>query len=540
MSGQDSRSKIVDHAQLLRLRDGARAIGERVVQCHGCFDIVHPGHVRHLRFAKAQGERLLVTITGDAQINKGQGRPLIPEELRAENLAALDFVDWVLIDPRPTAAELLGEIKPDVYIKGREYETNNDPRFALERETVEAGGGRVVFSSGDVVFSSTALIRAMESSVDPFHARMSELHQRPELSGEALFPLLSSMRNTRIVIVGEAILDTYVLCDQPEVAGESPVMTLRPLEKRHYDGGAAVLARHAAALGARPILVTALPDDAAGEAMKSRLLAEGIDVRALPVQRGALAEKQRFLVGAQKVMKVDLLEHLIFDASETEQLVRLTAEAAEDAQAAIVADFGLGLLAGKTAGAVCATLRPEVEVLSGDVSGRRSNLRRMRGLDLICPSEAELRDAYREYGSGLPAVVWKMLEDTASSSAIVTMGAEGLLAFKRLESPGANTDGLAQRLRSDHVPALTPHAIDALGCGDSMLASATLALTVGGSLEQAAYLGAAAASIEAQRVGNVPVGVSDLRGQLARLQAAQLAFAPSEVVTSSRNPQPAA
>ena len=225
-------SKILSLAALGSAREFARVQGRKVVQCHGCFDIVHPGHIRHLRQAKSFGQILLVTLTGDAAINKGTGRPLIPEELRAESLAALDFVDWVYIEPRPTALELLGEVKPDVYVKGREYEFNEDPRFKAERTAVEKHGGRVVFSSGDVVFSSTALIAAMEQSVDPFHQRLMSLVEDERLAGPTLHGFIGAMRNKRVVIAGETILDTYIFCDRPDVAGESPILTLRPLQQK--------------------------------------------------------------------------------------------------------------------------------------------------------------------------------------------------------------------------------------------------------------------------------------------------------------------
>ncbi|MBZ0172276.1 MAG: adenylyltransferase/cytidyltransferase family protein, partial [Phycisphaerales bacterium] len=210
MSGERAQTKLVDRAELLRRRDEARRAGRRVVQCHGCFDIVHPGHIRHLKFAKSQGDILLVSVTGDEEIKKGTGRPLIPQELRAENLAELDCVDWVYVEPRATAQELLDAVRPDVYIKGREYEHNDDPRFRAERETVERRGGRVVFSSGDVVFSSSALIEAMEHSIDPFHHRLSRLLNEPGLQPARLEALLASMRGRRVVIVGEVIRDTYV------------------------------------------------------------------------------------------------------------------------------------------------------------------------------------------------------------------------------------------------------------------------------------------------------------------------------------------
>jgi len=258
--------KILVLDELLAVRDRLRKQGKSLVVCHGCFDIVHPGHIRHLRQAKTMGDVLLVSLTGDAQISKGKGRPLIPEELRAENLAELDLVDMVYIDQNATALAMLQAVKPDVYIKGREYENNNDPRFHAERQAVEDGGGRVIFSSGDIVFSSTVLIDSFGQSMDPFHSRLMSLLENPELSADRLGEIVTNFRGKRMVVVGEAIRDTYVLCDRPDVAGEGPMLTLRPLETRCYEGGAAIIARHAAAMGARPVLVTALPDDEEGAA----------------------------------------------------------------------------------------------------------------------------------------------------------------------------------------------------------------------------------------------------------------------------------
>lgn len=523
--------KILTREGLIAAREAARHEGRAVVQCHGCFDIVHPGHVRHLRQAKAQGDVLLVSITGDRHIAKGQGRPLIPEELRAENLAALDFVDWVHVDDSATAEELLGTVRPDVYVKGREYEHNHDERFARERAAVESGGGRVVFSSGDVVFSSTALIAAMESSVDPYHHRLASLLNDERCAGPALSGVVGAMRGKRVVIVGETILDVYVLCDRPEVAGESPVMTLRPLEHRRYDGGAAIVARHAAAMGARPVLVTGMPEDEVGRQVRARLVGEGIEVRHVRTDE-SLAEKQRFLVGAQKVMKVDLVDPITLDASRQDALVGTAVDAArEGCDALVITDFGLGLFTPSMLSRVCMGARPHAGVVSGDVSGKRSSLLAMRRADLLCPSEQELRDALRVYDEGLPAAAWRLMSETQTRQALVTMGPEGLVAFDKL--PGADEDQRAwnRRLRAEHVPALSAHAIDPLGCGDALLTAATLALASGASLLGAAMLGSLAAACEGSRVGNVPVSAADLRQAVARLHASHLTLADPEIVS---------
>ena len=151
--------KIVDlSAAASTYRDQARRTGKTVVHCHGVFDIVHPGHVRYLQFARQQGDILVVSLTGDPHVGKGEGRPYVPQELRAENLAALEFVDYVYINPTQTAVDLLAALRPDIYIKGREYEHNQHPGFLKERQTVESYGGRVIFSSGDVVYSSSHII----------------------------------------------------------------------------------------------------------------------------------------------------------------------------------------------------------------------------------------------------------------------------------------------------------------------------------------------------------------------------------------------
>jgi rfaE bifunctional protein nucleotidyltransferase chain/domain len=517
--------------QLRARRELARARGERVVQCHGCFDIVHPGHIRHLRQAKGHGDILLVTITGDEAWTKRQGAPLIPEELRAENLAELDCVDWVYIERRATATELLTDLRPDVYVKGKEYEQNTDPRFAEERRAVESAGGRVVFSSGDVVFSSTALIGSLERAADPYHTQLQQLLQREELDGPRLNALVSGLRGKRVLVVGETILDTYCLCDQPEVASESPVMTLRPLERRQYDGGAAIIARHIAAMGGRPVLLTGLPRRVEAEAFTRRMESEGVEVASIATE-GAIPEKLRYLVGPQKVMKVNNFQPCVLDAEQQDRLVEMAAHHASGLDGAIVADFGNGLLSPGVLERLSASLRPKVGVLAGDVSGKRAALRHFRGFDLLTPCEHEARSAMQCFDESLPVAAWRLMQSTGARHVTITLGADGLVAFERraeMSSANGATENLpgdASRVRSEYVPALTGHPIDTLGCGDTLLAGATLAMCAGASPLAASFVGSVGAAVQAQRLGNVPVSAADLRGGIARLHTSRLVYAP--------------
>ncbi len=517
-------TKIVTLGESESLVRSAQRARETVVLCHGCFDIVHPGHVRHLQHAAKMGDHLLVTISGDSIVDKGTGRPLIPQELRAENLAALDCVDWVAVNPDPTAENLLRFIRPDVYVKGREYEDNRDPHFAAEKEAVESYGGRLVFTSGDVVFSSSALIAAMEQTADPAHSRFRQLIGQQSKDRASIDRLLDSFLGRRVEVVGETIIDTYVICDRPEVAGEAPLMTLRPLEYRSFDGGAAIIAKHLAAMGACPTLITALPTTTQSEQLHERLARAGIEMKAIR-HSGSIIEKQRFLVGSSKVMKLDLGEPVTLDASRQRQLTELVEDAAKTSDAVIVADFGQGLFTSRSMAELCRTIRPQVDLLVGDVSGRRSNLLAMRHMDLLCPSEPEIREALHDFDDGLSAVVWKLLHQTASKAAIVTLGGEGLIAFDCPPHTSLSPDDWQTRLATEHVPSLVPYPVDQLGCGDALLAAATLTRIVGGSLTLAAILGSVAAAAQSQRLGNAVIGVAELRQGARRLCATQLTCA---------------
>jgi rfaE bifunctional protein kinase chain/domain/rfaE bifunctional protein nucleotidyltransferase chain/domain len=511
-----STRKILSLDALVTLRHQAREAGKALVHCHGCFDIVHPGHIHHLQFARSLGDLLVVSVSADPHVNKGVDRPLIPDELRAQSLAALECVDWVYVNPSPTAQDLLETLQPDVYVKGREYEQNEDPRFLAERDTVVRHGGRVVFSSGDVVYSSTALIGTLTRPDRFYDEKVTRLRDRYGLSNPRLQNLLRQARGKRILVIGDYILDRYHFCDATGVAGEGPMLSLRPIQERDYDGGAGIVALHLAGLGAQPTLMSALADDDLSVQIAMRLQGQGVDVQCLRGRRQIVC-KHRYLVDQTKLFKVDDGSTTPGDAQLEGLLAAKIISAADGADAVIFADFGYGMITAGLLGRVLPELRRKVPVLAADVSGKQSNLLNFRNVDLLCPTEREVRDAQHDYSSGLGAVVWKLLGATGARNAIVTLGKQGLVTFDGTEQP------LPPRLRSEYLPALAPTALDPLGCGDALLATSTLALASGGSLEAAAFLGAVAAAIEVQQIGNQPITTDQILAQLHRNEVVAVA-----------------
>jgi rfaE bifunctional protein nucleotidyltransferase chain/domain len=133
--------KVLDREQLRQRVAGWRSAGERIILTNGCFDLLHVGHVRYLQGAKQLGGKLVVGVNADASVRclKGEGRPVVPAEERAELLAALEAVDAVVIFAEPDVRGLIADIRPDIHAKGTDYTVESVP----EREAVLACGGRV-------------------------------------------------------------------------------------------------------------------------------------------------------------------------------------------------------------------------------------------------------------------------------------------------------------------------------------------------------------------------------------------------------------
>lgn len=509
------QDKIVDHDRLMAVVSKARAAGRRIVQCHGCFDIVHPGHIRYLEFAREQGDLLIVSLTGDLDVGKGDNRPYIPQEFRAENLAAIMFVDFVYINPHPTARELLDEVRPDVYVKGREYEGSTDPGFASEKQVVERHGGRIIYSSGEVVFSSTQLIGRMPRSGEMQSRRLAAFCEAHDVNHPSLEAIMQRFRGLRVVVVGDVIIDRYVMCDAVGLAGEGPMLSLAQRDEQSYIGGAAIVARHIAALGAKSMLLSA--GAGGGDATTSKVVQvmtdQGVEPRLIHA-RPSLVEKTRFLADDSKLFKVDRAARVPLDSLAQREAVAVLERECKSADAVIFCDFGYGMISESLLHRVLPGVRQNVRTITADVSGGRANLLNFKNANLLSPTEREARAMLSDYDSGLSSVAWEILRQTQAQHMFITLEKRGLLVFERRGQDRTSPDWSA-RLRSELLPAFAEHAVDRLGCGDALLSASTLALAAGANLMQAAYLGNASAAIEVGLLGNHPIRHDQLREWLS-------------------------
>ncbi|MDP2682205.1 MAG: adenylyltransferase/cytidyltransferase family protein [Deltaproteobacteria bacterium] len=151
--------KILEMEELAMKLQGLKSKGKKIILCHGCFDLMHPGHIKYFQASKKMGDVLVVTISPDIYVDKGDGRPVYNQTLRAESIAALECVDYVAINKWPTAVETLRLLRPHIYVKGQEFENKDDKTGKLQQEqAVLVEIGAEMRYTHEIVFSSTKLI----------------------------------------------------------------------------------------------------------------------------------------------------------------------------------------------------------------------------------------------------------------------------------------------------------------------------------------------------------------------------------------------
>ena len=247
---EKNKKKIVDISTMTKVLNGLRG-KKKIIMCHGNFDIVHPGHIRHLSYAKSKADILIVTITSDKSVLKKKLIPTLPDNLRANNLAALNMVDYVIIDKNSHPYKNISKIKPNFFAKGYEYKNLDNIETKKELKVVEKHGGKLIFSPGDLIFSSTYLKnqysnRKNNKNLDNIRSFLKENN----LSVKKINKYFEKIKKIKVHVVGDAIIDENANCDLIGQTNKTPTFSIKKKYTDRDIGGAAVVALHLKSLGA--------------------------------------------------------------------------------------------------------------------------------------------------------------------------------------------------------------------------------------------------------------------------------------------------
>jgi len=204
--------KIQAPGSLAKIVADLKKKGKKVVLCHGVFDIVHLGHIRHFNQAKEQGDVLITSVTEDKFVKRGPGRPYFNDRLRAEQLASLAMTDYVSIVEAPTATEFIRKVRPDVYAKGPDYKAKDKDvtgKILEEEEAIKSVGGRLFFTD-DITFSSSKLINDYLDAYPPRTVKYLKAMAK-RYSIDYIIGSLEGLKKLKVLVIGDTIVDEYML-----------------------------------------------------------------------------------------------------------------------------------------------------------------------------------------------------------------------------------------------------------------------------------------------------------------------------------------
>lgn len=484
---------------------GSRPRAKTVCMCHGTFDIVHPGHLRHLMYAKERADILIASVTADKHVTKANFRPYVNEHLRALNLAAYEMVDYVVIDEDPTPIENLKRIQPDYFAKGYEYSSGN-PATQLEASVVEGYGGEMLFTPGDIVYSSSALINASPPNiaVETLLTTM-EAH---EASFDDLRSAVSALQGLRVHVVGDTIVDTITETVPTGGLGKTPTLSVQIQSRKDFVGGAAIVAKHLAAAGASVSFSTVLGDDAMGRMVIADLTHDGIDLHHTIDPTRPTTNKNAFVASGYRLLKADTLDNRSISRKILDRLAGSVVATPSDI--VLFSDFRHGIFNRDTIQRLTRTIPAGVfRVADSQVASRWGNILDFTGFDLITPNEREARFALGDQDSVVRPLASRLYEKAGCKTLIMKMGDRGVLT-----QSAPTGDGHYLYV----VPSFVNRLVDAVGAGDALVAYATLALKATGSSLIASILGSIAAALECERDGNIPVTAGDVLAKIDELE----------------------
>jgi rfaE bifunctional protein nucleotidyltransferase chain/domain len=485
--------KIRDLDELVELVAKRREQGETIVHCHGVFDLIHPGHIRVLEAAAQRGDCLVVTVVADRFVDLGPHRPVFNQRLRAETLAALQRVDYVALNETDSAADAIRRLRPDVYVQGGASAACDDhavERLRREREAVLEVGGRLQ-PAEESAFSSTHLLNR---HFDVLHPEANEYLQELARSWSAddVVAAVRALREVRVLVVGDTILDEYHFCRAYGKASKSSAISAKFLAAERYAGGALAVANHVAGFCDQVHLITCLGEQDPHLEFVQSHLKPNVSRQFFFRSDAPTTVKRRFV---EDFLMTKFFEVSFFDDSPLPAPVEAEAKAhlarvAPGYDLVLVADFGHGLMTPGLVDAVCEV--PGLLAINTQLNSINAGynvVTRYPRADYACIDEQETRLAARDRFGPLAGLVRGLADQLGCRVMTTTRGRHGSLVFERGR-------GLFE------APVLSRDVVDTIGAGDALLAVTAPCVAKGYPAELIGLVGNAVGALAVRVVGN--------------------------------------
>lgn len=475
------------------------ATNKRIVFVSGNFNILHPGHLRLLRFARECGDYLVAGV-----LDASSSGAYVDEAVRLESIQAINWVDHAFILKEPPET-FIARLQPSFVVKGKEHESRINPESAA----VVAYGGKLLFCSGDTSFSSVDLLRRewRELNLSTIK-RPAEYLSRHSIEAVGVLRLLEQMKRLRVLVIGDTIVDEYITCDPLGMSQEDPTIVVTPVMQEKFLGGAGVVAAHARSLGSHVHFFSVLGADETAAFVRQTVAELGLDFHDYTDVSRPTTLKQRFRAVNKTLLRVSHLRQHDINAELRARILADITAVLDSVDLLLFADFNYGCLPQVLVTDIIAAADARCVLMAADSqsSSQLGDVSRFTNMTLITPTEREARLAVQDFDSGLVVLAEKLRGKAGATHAVITLADEGVLIQTGVKE--------GSKWPTDRLPALNLSPKDVAGAGDSFFTCAAMALTVGADIWQAAYLGSLAAACQVGRIGNIPLTHEELVAEI--------------------------
>ncbi len=459
----EKKVKSID--EIKSISENLKQQGKKIVHCHGVFDIIHYGHVRHFIDAKKQGDILIVTLTPDQLIQKGPGRPFFNENIRVNHLASIECIDYVALNKWPTAVETIKIIKPDIYAKGKEVLENKNvdqiknqnftkSNLQIEKEVVESVGGKL-YLTDEITFSSSRIINQITSSVSE-EARIFLNKIKQKFDKEKIFKTLDSLKNIKVLVIGDSILDEYIYCESMERSGKEPLICYKFLDKEIHPGGVFAIANHLSGFLDNLTLVTSCGKNNLN--LINNSLNKNIEKNIFFQDKETII-KTRYIESYKRTKNFEIYNYNEFhlDRDNEEKIIEFLDENLDRFDMIIISDFGHGMMSPKLIDYFCNSrkfLAINCQFNGGNLGF--NFITKYRRADFVSLNERELRLPMQERATDIKIPLVKLSNCLNLNKINLTRGKFGNTYY----------------IRGDFfkAPSFNKNPIDTIGSGDAVYA----------------------------------------------------------------------
>ena len=488
--------KIKDLDKLANILSKFKTKGKKIIHCHGVFDLMHPGHIRHFQAAKALGDVLVVTVTADKYVNKGPGRPVFTQELRADTIAAIEYVDYVVINFSSNAIEIIKKLQPDIYVKGKDYadaERDETRGIILEREAIESVGGRIHFTD-EITFSSSSLLNEY-FGIYPEQVGNFLKSFKQKYSVDQVVKQLRGLKDIKVLLIGESILDEYHFVSPIGKPPKGTHIAAKLLSEEVYAGGILACANNMANFCGHVELITAIGKHDNKEKLIRGKLRSNILPRFFYYEQAPTIIKRRFLEPSyfNKLFEIYICDDKFAIELEGEignYIVDVLQK--QNYDLVLVLDYGHGLLTPKLINLICSSHTfLAVNAQTNTANAGFNPITKYSRANYFCLDLPELRLAFQDKHSDLEKLIKKLGQRISFPGAIcVTLGPRGAIIYNPEDKTMFN------------IPVLSQNIVDTTGAGDAFLAITALCVAKHFPLDLVGFIGNATGALAVTIIGN--------------------------------------